>query len=176
MSIKNKISFNKNYLVIIFGILAVVFGVQALVYRMELINADNNVDLTSQVGDLVIRKDIAMEVSSVRSDRVMIPEYWQLADDKKFVILDITFKNRMNHSYGLSPINTMRLIDKNGVSYEVTSAVSITNGLGGEVLSGQTVNGEVGFTVPISQNEFTFEFIPNVGNKKTIITNFVLDK
>lgn len=173
---KNKVSLNKNYLVLIFGILAVMFGVQALVYRLELINSENNIDLTSQVGDLVIRRDIALEVNSVRSDRTIIPGYWQLAENKKFVIVDITFKNRTNKNYSLSPITTMKLIDKDGVNYEVTSAVSITNGLGGEVLPDQTVTGEVGFTVPISQNEFEFEFRPTIGSKKTIVTNFVLDK
>jgi len=173
-------SISSQFVIVMLCVIAVMFGSLALLYRWQyLIESDSNsVEYSSNSvnqGDIVVRKDYAMVVTGVKSDRTQIPNYWQLNDDQKFVIVDLSFKNRTISSYSMSPISSMQLVDESGKHYDVTSAVSITNGLGGEVAPQATVRGEVGFTVPNNLNkfEFVFRYKPNTSQllKTTINLN-----
>lgn len=171
---------NSQFIIVVVCLITVLVGSLALLYRWQYLTEteDNYLEYsleTSKQGDIVIKKDYAMVINSVKSDKTQIPGYWQIKDDQKFVVVDISFKNRTNYNYSMSPITSMKLIDENGIQYDVTSAVAITNGLGGEVAPHNTIRGEVGFTVPSNIAKFVFVFNYKQGDSQLFRTTLSLN-
>lgn len=171
---------NSQFIIVVVCLITVLFGSLALLYRWQYLTESeaNYLEYSSDnksQGDIAIKKDYAMIVNGVKSDRTQIPGYWQIKDDQKFVVVDVSFKNRTNYSYSMSPITSMKLIDENGIHYDATSAVAITNGLGGEVAPHTTVRGEVGFTVPSNITKFVFVFNYKQGDSQLFRTTLSLN-
>src|ERR1700710_969046 len=66
---------------------------------------------TWAAGDIVVDDRFAFSFNSARSDTTDIPHFWELAPDEKFVIVDVSFMNRANTDFQLSPISLMHLED-----------------------------------------------------------------
>lgn len=128
-----------------------------------------------QPGEIIGNSDFMFRFNSARSDTHTIPHMWELADGQKFVIVNVSFKNTTGVVYHLSPIKTMQLKDASGKLYSVTSAPYIQDSLGGPVAPGQTVSGEVGFTVPTGATDLQFVFEPRIANAHTIFVTFKVD-
>lgn len=112
------------------------------------------------VGDIVVSDNLAFRVNSVRTDQTQVPGYWELADGTQYVILNLSFTNRTDKEYVLSPIQTMFIEDETGKQYGVTSAPALVTGFGGQVKPNESVTGEVGLTVPKSLTKGVFVFEP----------------
>lgn len=125
--------------------------------------------------EIVVSRDIAFSFNGARTDKTTVPGFWDLEPDSKYVIVDVSFKNSSSKPYQLSPILSMKLTDDAGKDYSVTSAPAITKGLGGQVNPGETMRGEVGFTVPDPAKKFTFVFEPYVVSSAPISVNFTVE-
>lgn len=172
--------FIKDNAVLIVSILTVLLFVvlsTAVYYRYKYVTVAVNADdyyayQAWQPNDIVESRDIAFSFNGVRTDTTSIPGFWVLNSGEKYVIVDVSFKNKTKSDYQLSPVMSMKLIDDSGVEYGVTSAPAIANGLGGAVAPGVTVRGDVGFTVPESANKLSFRFEPYVASSAPITVNF----
>jgi hypothetical protein len=163
------------------GVLLLIFallGGSAMYYRIEYVReyvrartvAQALYPLqTWQTGEIVSNSAFAFRLNSAREDTHDIPHFWELVPGQKYVMVNLTFKNTSQETYHLSPIRTMQLRDASGTLYQVTSAPYIQDSLGGPVAPGQTVSGEVGFTVPAAAKDINFIFEPHVLNAHTIV-------
>lgn len=111
-------------------------------------------------GEIIAGKDIVFTVLTTRTDTQAVPQYWPLPDGHHFVLVKVAFKNRTSTAYQLSPVTSMTLVDAAGTQYPVTGAPYALDPVGGLVAPGQTVTGEVGFTVPSDAQELRFYFKP----------------
>lgn len=153
----------------------------AVYYRFKFVSVAANSDnyyafKVWQPNDIVESKDIAFSFNGARADTTSIPNFWVLESGKKYVIVDASFKNKMDADYQLSPVMSMKLIDDAGNEYGVTSAPAITSGLGGPVAPGVTSRGEVGFTVPQEAQKLSFRFEPYVASSAPITVMFELQE
>lgn len=125
-------------------------------------------------GDTVQSSNISFRINNVRADMQDVPGYWELPEGSKFLIFNITFINKTHSTYQLSPIKTMYIQDISNNRYPVTSAPSITQPFGGEVVSGQSATGEVGLIVPQNLNSLQFAFDPRTPGDPLILTKITL--
>jgi hypothetical protein len=162
---------------IVSGLLLLIFallGGSAVYYHIEYVReytaAQTSYPLHAwQTGEIVTHSAFAFRLNSVREDTHDIPHVWELAPGQKYVMVNVSFKNTSRETYQLSPIRTMQLRDASGTLYQVTSAPYIQDSLGGPVAPGQTVSGEVGFTIPVTAKDINFIFEPHVLNAHTIV-------
>lgn len=123
-------------------------------------------------GDIIENKDIAFTLSSTRTSTQAVPQFWPLPEGHHYVMATVSFKNKTNAVYELSPITSMYLADSNGTQYPVTGAPFSVHPVGGPVAAGQTMSGEVAFTVPDNASNLSFFFRPYLPSSAPIwITN-----
>lgn len=174
---------NAQYLAVVCAIafILVIALSSAVYYRYKFVQS-SNVNAADYYGyktwspnEIVVSRDIAFSFNGARTDRTTVPGFWELESGSKYVIVDVSFKNSTNKPYQLSPILSMKLTDESGKDYSVTSSPAITKGLGGQVAPGDTMSGEVGFTVPDSAKKFTFVFEPYVASSAPISVAFTVE-
>lgn len=129
---------------------------------------------TWQPGDIINEDRFIFSFNSARTDTQDIPHAWELESGNKFLMVNLSFKNLQNIDYQLSPITSMRVEGDDGVTYDVSSAPFIKDSLGGPVKPGQTVRGEVGFTVPETLTSGDFVFDPGLIDAHQIRVHFRL--
>lgn len=164
------------------AVLALVFFALAVgtsvYYRYKYVTTKNQLHTyalkTYSPGEIVVDDRFAFSFNSVRTDTSTVPGFWELAEGDRFVLVSMTFTNRSDDVFELSPISLMHLIDGAGMSYDVTSAPAIKDSLGGPVKPGQTVRGEVAFTLPASTTSATFTFDPRLVDAHLIRVKFNL--
>lgn len=114
-----------------------------------------------------IRKDaIAISLVNTTYDAVGIPHFWEPAEGKQFVMVDLNVANNSSQIVHFSPITSLVLLDADGIEYPVTAAPNIKTGLGGPINPSATAQGEVGFEVPLSKS-YRIQYDSN-GVTKTI--------
>ncbi len=155
--------------VILMTALFTVAVVSAVYFRVKYVNEKINYPFQVwQPGEIVMNRDIAFSLNAMRTDEIQIDGMWELPDEHQFVLVNISFKNMSEDTYHLSPIKTMKIKDINDNIYEVSSAPSIQDSLGGPVESGKTVRGEVGFILPKNITDATFVFSPTIHGSNDI--------
>ncbi len=138
-------------------------------------NRINTYDQTTwQQGEIIIDDRFAFSFNGIRTDESEIPGIWELEENNHFVIVNVSFKNTSEQTYQMSPITTMQIKDESGRYYTVSSATALRNSIGGPVEPGQTIVGEVGFTMPKAVKNGTFLFTPNIEGTKQISIPFAL--
>ena len=150
----------------------------AIYYRYKYVTAivpsseDHYAYKVWQPYDIIESKDIAFSFNGSRLDSTQVTGFWELPEGQQYVVVDVSFKNKTNDFYQLSPVSSMYLKDSAGKEYRVTSSPSITSGLGGQVTPGDTMRGEVGFTVPKTATKLTYFFRPYVASSAPIWVEF----
>ena len=129
---------------------------------------------TWQTGDIVEGDGFIYSLTSVRTDAQGIPSYWELDSNSVFLLARLSFKNTSTQKLEFSPVLTMQVRDETGTTYEVSSAPSIRDSLGGPILPGQTVSGEVGFTVPRTMKSGFVIYAPAQADQHIISTAITL--
>jgi hypothetical protein len=152
-------------------------AISGVYYRLQLVAQQTKTDYPLQVwqqGEIVVDDRFAFSFNSVRTDTKDIPRVWELPSGFQYVMVNVSFKNTTTNDYHLSPIKSMHIQDEQNRTYDVTSAPTIKNSLGGPVKTGQTVTGEVGFTLPVGVTKGSFIFNPNLPDAHQIRVQFSL--
>ncbi len=174
----NIVSYKKSFFYIATTVLFMIAVFSAVFYRYQTIKLKTIVNTYQlkqwQPGEIIQDDRFSFSFNSVRYDTVQVPGFWELEQGKQFVIVNISFKNNSSITYQLSPITSMTILDDNANNYHVSSAVDIHNSLGGPVNPGETVRGEVGFTLPDSIHSGQFIFNPNLQDANQISVRFKL--
>lgn len=169
---------NRNIIILVLAILFALMTATAFYYRYQFVIESKSIDSYNQQtwneGEIIIDDRFAFSLNSVYSDTTEIPNFWELNDGDRFVLVNISFKNTSSVDYQLSPITSMQILDVVGNVYTVSSAPAIKNPLGGAVLPGVTVRGEVGFEIPEDVTQAKFIFNPNLEGAHLIEVNIVL--
>ena len=175
---KRRAQVSRHQSVLIVAIVVAVFLlvlslVQGLQYRYDYIQLKNQRYPLKvwKLGDAIDDQKLVFVTSSIVSDDKGIEEIWQPPEGQKFIVVNMSFKNKTGVDYQLSPVSTMKLKDSDNLEYEVSSAPVIKNGLGGVVKNGETATGEVGFLAPKSAKNLKLFFDPRVANEQTIIVS-----
>lgn len=146
----------------------------ALSYRVQYLDSRESTfypNIYWELGDIVEGKGFIYSVADVRTDTQDIPSYWELAEGNVFLLVRVALKNTSDSTLEFSPVSTMQVRSEDGVYYEVSSAPGIKDSLGGPVLPGETVYGEVGFTVPGTMKKGNLVYVPSQPDQHTITTN-----
>ncbi len=123
---------------------------------------------TWNMNETVQDKKLSFTTTSTKEDPIGAPGFWAPAPDETFLIINMSYKNKTNEVYHLSPINYMKLKDNNNQEFPVTSAPSLTQGFGGPVNPGETMTGQVGFIVKKSSKGLKLIFDPHLVNENII--------
>ncbi len=160
--------------VLLFG-LAVLSSVY---YRYKFVNLQHKIETYElknwSEGELVTDSRFVFSFNDAHTDSREIPHVWELGSGQQYLIINMTFKNTSGIVYQLSPISYMQILGNDGETYKVSSAPFIKNSLGGPVEPGQTVRGEVGFTIPTTLSSGDFVFDPGLVDAHQIRVHFDL--
>lgn len=149
----------------------------AFMYRIKYLDTTKQAAYpltTWQPGDIVQGDGFIYSLTTIRTDSQSIPSYWELDDNSVFLLARLSLKNTSTEKFDFSPVLTMQVRDESGMTYEVSSAPGIRDSLGGPILPGQTVSGEVGFTVPKTMKSGFVIYAPAQADQHIITTAITL--
>jgi hypothetical protein len=145
----------------------------AFMYRIKYLDTTKQAPYpltTWQPGDIVTGDGFIYNLTSIRTDTQSIPKYWELDANSVFLLVRLSLKNTSTQVLEFSPVSTMQVRDESGATHEVSSAPGIRDSLGGPINPGQTVSGEVGFTVPKTMNSGFVIYAPAQAGQHIITT------
>lgn len=152
----------------------VLLSVGVLIIMLLAISSRNETEInrypfkTWQIGDIVDDEQLAFTVNNLSEDTHGIPGFWAPKDGEKFMIVDMSYKNKSSEVYHMSPVNYMKLIDSENHEYRVTSAPFLTKGFGGPIKPDTTMSGQVGFIVSKSAEGLKLVFDPHIVDENII--------
>ena len=114
---------------------------------------------TFNVGDTVQLGNLHVTVNGTRGSRG--DDFWAPDEGNYFVYVDVTFRNDGDESELVSTLLQMELRDAEGFSYSVdlgAASISDKTSPDGEIASGGTLRGEVGYQIPMDATRLTWRF------------------
>jgi hypothetical protein len=126
---------------------------------------------TFSVGDIIEAGEITLTVNEVTFP--VGDEFTQPEENKKFVVVDVSFTNNGSESANVSSLLQMEVKDDTGQTYEVDIMASVASGGStpdGEISSGETIRGQVGYQVPNDAQGLVFVFDADIfGHGKVFV-------
>lgn len=108
------------------------------------------------IGETVTQNGVSMTINGVRASTEST--LGSGPDEDIYLIIDATIENNTNDSLNLSELLSFDLRGSDAYSYDVDIFTDTKGSLGGEVMSGSKLRGEIAYDVPLLEYyEFFFE-------------------
>ncbi len=121
-----------------------------------------------EIGDVVKMGDLHFAVNGIHfSDG---SDFIKPEEGYKFLLLDISIKNAGEKFESISSLMMFKLVDDEGVSYDISLA-DTKGQLDGKMAPGRRLRGEIAFEVPNNIEKFELEINPQILSKGLIIFN-----
>ncbi len=124
---------------------------------------------TWSIGDTVDTADFTFTLHDVKTNTTGIQGYLPVPEDKKFIVVDVTLKNKTADEQTFIPLTTAYIRDSQGKKYELTTAPDIQFTAAGKVASGDTIRGEIGFLIPRSEKSAKFYIEPFAARSPMVV-------
>ena len=119
-------------------------------YKLRVMRPDET--LTSDYYSLKVEKLVA--------DKTGIPQYLPVPQGYKFITLTLSVKNMTASEQLFLPENHLYLRDDNGMKYDLTGTIDVTQPIAGAIASGDMIQGQVGYLVPDDGRSYKLYFDP----------------
>lgn len=125
-------------------------------------------DTVFEIGEVVKMGDLHYAVNGIRFS--VGSDFIKPDEGNKFLLIDISIKNIGSKFEGVSSLMMFKLVDEEGLSYDI--ALADTKGqVDGSIAPGRKLRGELAFEVPGDIENFELEINPDLLNNGLIIVN-----
>lgn len=163
---------------LIFLVLAISLTLTACVEEIDPQKVDKSVETTGNeesapktttyaIGDTVKAKDVEYTLNGVRESQGN--EFIKPDEGKVYYLIDLTIENKGSETYGVSSLMNFKLVDGEGVSYDVAIGADTNGSLDGEVMAGRKMKGELAFEIPKAAKGLELEVKHNIMTSGSII-------
>ena len=111
------------------------------------------------VGEVIELDNMLVHINDVKTSNGS-NEFDAPKEGYKYLILDISINNKTDDFVNISSMLMFNLVNKNGLSYELSLMAPTRGSLDGGIGPGRKIRGEIAFEVPKDKSDFELEIDP----------------